>query len=98
MNRFWNIVTHDIEGDAPRLAISLVCANPPHVVNIVCTSTLSAEDLGRAFKHLEDAADQHAHAVAIASEPRPRGVLSGSLSVHAADGTDITQPPSPEAA
>lgn len=85
--RHWNIQTHE-NGN---LVVNLVSTDPPHVVNLVVDPTLSAESLYSALQHLEDAAVQHARETVPGH--RIRGTLTGSLSVHAADGTDITQPP-----
>lgn len=91
--RTWHITTHD-NGN---LVISLVSTNPPHVVNYVAEPTLPAAELSRLLTHLEEAADEHAQAAAV-PDIRVRGTIKGSLSVHAADGTDITQPPEQPAA
>lgn len=99
--RHWNISTL---GNGT-LVINLVSMEPPHVVNILVSPTLPAADIARVLEHCENAMSMHelkvqqeaqtvVHLTALESGPRMRGVLSGSLTVTAADGTDITQPPS----
>lgn len=101
--RHWNISTL---GNGT-LVINLVSVDPPHVVNILVSPTLPAAEIGLVLQHCENAMSAHDAQVAenaqqhvmlqahglLAPEPRMRGVLSGSLTVTAADGTDITQPP-----
>lgn len=84
--RYWNINTHE-NGN---IVVNLVCASDAHVVNMVVGPNLTAAELGRVLDHMEDAALQHEQAN---PEKRPRGRWSGSLTVTAADGTDLTQPP-----
>ncbi len=106
-DRHWNISTL---GNGT-LVINLVSVAPPHVVNILVSPTLPAAEIAAVLQHMENAMNTHdaqvaetsqahvmleAHGLA-APEPRMRGVLAGSLTVTAADGTDITQPPSADA-
>jgi len=101
-DRHWNISTL---GNGT-LVINLVSMEPPHVVNILVSPTLPAAEIAAVLQHMENAMNAHDAKVAeeasgvvtleahglLAPEPRMRGVLSGSLTVTAADGTDITQP------
>lgn len=105
-DRQWNISTL---GNGV-LVVNLVSVDPPHVVNVLVSPTLPAAEIARVLEHCENAMNAYIASVAAAqvgttvileaaatpaaSEPRMRGVWAGSLTVTAADGTDITQPPS----
>lgn len=100
--RHWNISTL---GNGT-LVVNLVSTDPAHVVNILVSPTLPAAEIGAVLQHCENAMNAHDAKVAeekqgqsimlgstrFTIEPRMRGVLSGSLTVTAADGTDVTQP------
>lgn len=86
----WNIQT---QGD--QLQVS--CVRGGHIVHVIASVDCSAEDLGRLFVHMEQTADEFASTTPTQPVNLTRGTLRGSLSVHDAEGNDITQTP-PEAA
>jgi hypothetical protein len=86
----WNIQTN-----GEQLQVGLM--RQGHIVHVIASVDCSAEDLGRLLLHMEQTADEHARTAPPVAFHLTRGVLRGSLSVHDAEGNDITQPP-PEAA
>jgi hypothetical protein len=82
----WNIQTN-----GEQLQIGLMRGG--HLVHVIASTECTAEDLGRLLAHMEATADEHARTVGAVPFNLTRGVLRGTLSVHDADGNDITQPP-----